>query len=99
MSLFFGPKTRFFVRHFLCDHYALINTRLLHKLILLFLRFEFAQESIFFQELDIIDVQNRDRRKTFGKIDALLGVLRNFFDTLIERPYMQWLIIQLNDFK
>jgi len=66
------------VHHFLCDHYALRITHLLHKLILLFIRFEFAQESIFFQELDIDDVQNRDRRNTFGKIDALLGVLRNF---------------------
>ena len=87
------------MRHFLCDHYALIITYIFHEIILLFLRFEFAQESIFFQELDIIDVQNRDRRKTFGKIDALLGILRNFFGWKIWRPYMQWLIIQLNDFK
>ena len=64
---------------FLCDHYALRITQVIHKLILLFLRFEFAQESIFFQEMDIDDVQNRHRRKTFGKIDGLLGVLRNFF--------------------
>ena len=77
------------MRHFLCDHYDLINTRLLHKLILLFLRFEFAQESIFFQELDIDDVQNRDRRNPFGKIRAALGVLRNFFGSIIGRPYMQ----------
>ena len=86
---FFGPKNWFFWIHFLRDHYALRNTRLLHKLILLFLRFEFAQESIFFQEMDIDDVQNRHRRKTFGKIDAALGVLRNFLESLFERPYMQ----------
>jgi hypothetical protein len=40
--------------------------------------------------MDINDVQNRDRQNTFGKIDVLLGVLRNFFDTLIEIPYMQY---------
>jgi hypothetical protein len=78
MSQFFGPKTHFFQVHFLRDHYALRITCLLHKIILLFLRFEFAQESKKFQEMDIDDVQNRHRRKTFGKIDALLGVLRNF---------------------
>jgi len=77
------------VRHFLCDHYALRITHLFHKLILLFLRFEFAQESKKFQKMDIDDVQNRHRRNTFGKIDALLGVLRNFFGSLFERPYMQ----------
>jgi hypothetical protein len=31
--------------HTFCDHYALLFYLLLHKLILLFLRFEFAQES------------------------------------------------------
>ena len=76
--------------HFLRDHYAVIFTRLLPKIFLLFLRFEFAQESKKFQELDIIDVQNRDRRKTFGKIDALLGVLRNFFGHNETTPYMMW---------
>jgi hypothetical protein len=45
MSEYFGQKTRFFWRHFLRDHYALVFTRLLHRLILLFSRFEFAQES------------------------------------------------------
>jgi hypothetical protein len=78
LSKYFGQKTRFFVHHFLCDHYALRITHLFHKMILLFLRFEFAQESKKFQKMDINDVQNRDRRNTFGKIDALLGVLRNF---------------------
>jgi hypothetical protein len=90
MSFFFGPKTRFFVRHFLCDHYALRITHLLHKIILLFFRFEFAQESKKFQKMDIIDVQNRHRRNTFGKIDALLGVLRNFFGYTETTPYMMW---------
>ena len=87
--IFFGQKTHFFQVHFLCDHYALIITGLLHQIILLFLRFEFAQESKNFWKMDKIDVQNRDRRKTFGKIDALLGVLRNFFGAMIVRPYMQ----------
>ena len=89
MSKYFGPKTRFFWRLFLCDHYALVFTRLIHEIILLFFRFEFAQESKKFQKMDIIDVQNRHRRNTFGKIDALLGVLRNFLGSLFERPYMQ----------
>ena len=78
------------MRHFLCDHYALRITHLFHKMILLFLRFEFAQESKKFQKLDINDVQNRDRRNTFGKIDALLGVLRNFFGHNETTPYMLW---------
>ena len=78
------------MRHFLCDHYALRITHLFHKLILLFLRFEFAQESKKFQKMDIVDVQNQDRRKTFGKIDALLGVLRNFFGHNEITPYMMW---------
>ena len=76
---YFGPKTHFFQVHTFCDHYALRITRLLHKLILLFLRFEFAQESKKFQELDKIDVQKSICQNTFGKIDAALGVLRNFF--------------------
>jgi hypothetical protein len=90
MSNFFGLKTRFFLIHFFCDHYALRITQVIHKLILLFIRFEFAQESKKFQKMDIDDVQNRDRRNTFGKIDALLGVLRNFLRSLFTRPYMQY---------
>ena len=89
MSDFFGQKNCFFWIHFLPDHYAVIFTRLLLKIFLLFLRFEFAQESKKFQKMDIDDVQNRDRRNTFGKIDALLGVLRNFFGATFGRPYMQ----------
>ena len=84
------PKTVFFLVNYLRDHYAVLFYTLLCKLILLFFRFEFAQESKIFQEMDIDDVQNRDRRNPFGKFDALLGVLRNFFRTLIERPCMQW---------
>ena len=38
--------------------------------------------------MDIDDVQNRDRRKTFGKTDALLGVLRNFFEAQQTTRYM-----------
>ena len=86
----FGPKTVFFLVNYLRDHYALLFYPLLHKLILLFLRFEFAQESKNFQKMDIDDVQNRDRRNTFGKIRAALGVLRNFFGAIFGRPYMQW---------
>ena len=86
----FRPKNSLFLAPYfmspLCSHFFL----LFHKLNLLFLRFEFAQESKIFQEMDMNDVQNRDRRKTFGKIRRALGVLRNFFRTLIERPYMQW---------
>jgi hypothetical protein len=90
VTFIWPPKTRFFMRHILCDHYALVFTRLLHRLILLFSRFEFAQESKKFWELDIIDVQNRDRRKTFGKIRRALGVLRNFFGT----QYYTWYMLQ-----
>jgi hypothetical protein len=88
MSKYFGQKTRFFWINIYCDHYALINTSLLHKLILLFSRFEFAQESKNFWKMDIDDVQNRDRRNTFGKIDAALGVLRNFFGAQQTTRYM-----------
>ena len=38
--------------------------------------------------MDIDDVQNRHRRNTFGKIDALLDILRNFFDTEYFARYM-----------
>ena len=38
--------------------------------------------------MDKIDVQNRHRRNTFGKIDAALGVLRNFFGTQYYTRYM-----------
>ena len=33
---YFGQKTRFFVRHFLCDHYAVIITLVIHKIICYF---------------------------------------------------------------
>ena len=39
------PKTVFFLVNYLRDHYAVLFYTLLCKLILLFLRFEFAQES------------------------------------------------------
>ena len=90
MSNFSAPKTRFFWINNSCDHYALIFYPLLHILILLFFRFEFAQESKKFQKMDIDDVQNRDRRNLFAQKRALLGVLRNFLGSLFERPYMQW---------
>ena len=70
------------------DHYAVIFTRLIHELILLFSRFEFAQESKKFQEMDIDDVQNRDRRNLFAQKRALLGNLRNFFGPQCTTPYM-----------
>jgi len=93
MSEYFGPKNGFFWRHFLRDYYAVIFTQLIHKIILLFSRFEFAQESKNFQKMDIDDVQNRDRRNLFGKIRRALGVLRNFFGAIFERPYMQWILM------
>ena len=43
-------------------------------------QFEFAQESKKFQKMDIDDVQKSICRNLFVKIDALLGVLRNFLD-------------------
>ena len=89
MSLFFGPKNHFFPVHTLRDHYALIITCLLHKLNLLFLRFEFAQESKKFQKMDMIDVQKSICRNLFVKIDAALGVLRNFLGAVFARPCMQ----------
>ena len=39
--------------------------------------------------MDIDDVQKSIWRNLFVKIDAVLGVLRNFLGTLFERPYMQ----------
>jgi hypothetical protein len=45
---------------------------------MLFFRFEFAQESKKIQKMDIDDVQKSICRNLFVKIDALLGVLRNF---------------------
>ena len=56
MSKYFDQKNEFFYTIDCCDHYALIITWLLHKLILLFLRFEFAQDSKNFQKMDIDDV-------------------------------------------
>jgi hypothetical protein len=40
MSILFGQKTRFFWRHILCDHYALVFYNKTCKIILLFFRFE-----------------------------------------------------------
>jgi hypothetical protein len=40
--------------------------------------------------MDIDDVQNRDRRNLFVKIDALLGILRNFLGAVFATPYMLW---------
>ena len=83
---FFRSQNRHFLGHFfarpLCSHFFL----LFHKLILLFLRFEFAQESKNFWEMDMIDVQKSICRNLFGKIDAALGVLRNFFGRKIMAP-------------
>ena len=90
MSKYFGPKNHFLHPSKTWDHYALVFYTLLHKLILLFLRFEFAQESKKFWEMDIDDVQKSIWRNLFGKIDAALGVLRNFLGTTFGRPYMQW---------
>uniref|UniRef100_A0A6C0I589 Uncharacterized protein n=1 Tax=viral metagenome TaxID=1070528 RepID=A0A6C0I589_9ZZZZ len=81
MSHFLGRKNWFFWIHFLRDHYALVFTRLLHTINLLFIRFEFAQDSKNFQKMAMIDVQNRDRRNLFAQKRALLGVLRNFLGT------------------
>jgi hypothetical protein len=82
-------KKRFYRGNTFCYHYALIITHLLHKIILLFSRFEFAQESKKFWKMDIVDVQKSICRNLFVKIDALLGVLRNFFGAMNVRPYMQ----------
>ena len=87
---FLAPKNHFLHPSKTCDHYGLIFYPLLHQFILLFFRFEFAQESKKFQKMDIDDVQNRHRRKTFGKNRRALGILRNFLGPSIGRPYMQW---------
>ena len=80
VKIFRSKKSLFLDQYFLwplcCSFFLLF-----HKLILLFLRFEFAQESKSFQKMDKIDVQKSIPRNTFGKFDALLGVLRNFFGT------------------
>ena len=75
----------FFARPLWC-HFYTFNTWI--KFVIF--RFEFAQESKIFWEMDIDDVQKRDRRNPFGKIRRALGVLRNFFGALYVRPYMQW---------
>jgi hypothetical protein len=90
MSKYFGPKKSLFSFLQTCDHYALRITGLLHKLILLFSRFEFAQESKKFWKMDINDVQKSKPRNLFVKIRRALGNLRNFFGALFERPYMLW---------
>jgi len=58
---------------------------------LLFIRFEFAQDSKNFQKMDIDDVQKSICQNLFVKIDAALGVLRNFLGHANRRPYMVWL--------
>ncbi len=40
--------------------------------------------------MDIDDVRKSIWRNLFVKIDAALGVLRNFLGPSIGRPYMQW---------
>ena len=90
MSKYFGSKKCIFCKSKTRDHYALRITCLLHKLNLLFLRFEFAQESKKFWEMDMIDVQKSICRNLFVKIDAALGVLRNFLGATFGRPCMQW---------
>ena len=79
MSKYFGPKNHIFHMHFLRDHYALIFTMLFHEIIFVIFEIEFAQESKKFQKMDIDDVQKSICRNLFVKIDAALGVLRNFF--------------------
>ena len=92
MSEYFGQKTRVFSFLKTCDHYALLFHTLLHKIILLFFRFEFAQESKNFKKMDIDDVQKSICRNLFVKKRALLGVLRNFFGSIIGRPCMQSIV-------
>ena len=89
MSQFRGQKWIFWVHFFslrLCSHFYFIITWI--NFVILY--FYFAQESKKFQEMDINDVQKWTWRNPFQQNRALLGVLRNFFGTCIERPYMQW---------
>ena len=79
MSHFSAQKSSFLYTIDCCDHYALLFYLLLYKLILLYFEFDFAQDSKNFQKMDIDDVQKSIPRNLFGKIRALLGVLRNFF--------------------
>jgi len=83
------PKSSFFGTIFFCHQYDLVFYLLLYKLILLYFEIDFAQDSKNFQKMDKNDVQKSIPRNTFGKFDALLGVLRNFFGATFERPYMQ----------
>jgi hypothetical protein len=88
VKIFRSKKSLFLDQYFvwpLCSCFFL----LFHKLILLFLRFEFAQDSKNFWKMDIDDVQKSICQNLFGKIRALLGVLRNFFGSRFARPYTQ----------
>ena len=62
----------------LCSHFYIK----IYKLILLFFRFEFAQESKKFWKMDKIDVQKSNRRNLFVKNRRALGNLRNFFRSI-----------------
>ncbi len=87
---FYDRKTDFWSVKFLRDHYALLFYILLQYLILLYFEIDFAQDSKKFWEMDIIDVQNRDRRNLFVQIRRALGNLRNFFGTHFAAWHVQW---------
>ena len=92
---YFGPKTRFFSFLKTCDHYALVFTRLLHKLILLFfdsnLHKSRKNSGKWTSMMSKIDIDER----LLGKFDAALGVLRNFLGSMSETPYMLWCFLHL----
>jgi hypothetical protein len=78
---FFGQKNGFFLVNILWHHHALLFYTLFHKLILLDFEMSLHKTRKISEKMDKIDVQKWDRRNPFGKIRALLGVLRNFFGT------------------
>ena len=78
-KLFLGRKITFFLCIFCETIMLFFFYLLLHKLNLLYFDIDFAQDSKNIWESDKIDVQKSICQNTFGKIDAALGVLRNFF--------------------
>ena len=71
VTFFLAPKTRFFSFLKTCDHYALVFTQVICQIILLFFRFEFAQESKKFWEMDTKSMSKNEIDETLlGKFDA-----------------------------
>jgi hypothetical protein len=70
-KLFFGPKNDFFSSTFFCDHYALITTSLLHKLILLYFEMGLHKTRKIPEKMDKNSMSKNEIDETLlGKFDA-----------------------------